>query len=89
MASMTIRNLDDDLKARLRLEAARHGRSMEEEARVILRDSLSRQASGPGTRIRERFASVGGVELDLPLGMRWGSHGRRCPRRLRGATKEP
>ena len=67
MASLTIRNLDEDLKARLRLEAARHGRSMEEEVRVILRDSLSRQASGGlGTRIRERFASVGGVELELP-----------------------
>ena len=40
MASMTIRNLDDDLKARLRLRAARHGQSMEEEARSILRSVL-------------------------------------------------
>ena len=37
MASMTIRQLDEDLKQRLRLRAARHGRSMEDEARTILR----------------------------------------------------
>ena len=40
MATMTIRNLDDELKARLRLRAARHGQSMEEEARSILRSAL-------------------------------------------------
>jgi hypothetical protein len=38
MASITIRGLDDDLKQRLRLRAARNGRSMEDEARTILRD---------------------------------------------------
>ena len=37
MASITIRNLDDDVKRRLRIRAAEHGRSMEEEAREILR----------------------------------------------------
>lgn len=67
MASITIRNLDDDLKAKLRLEAARHGRSMEEEVRIVLRDALSQSTSGGlGTRIQERFASAGGVELELP-----------------------
>jgi plasmid stability protein len=49
MASMTIRNLDDSLKARLRIRAAQHGRSMEEEARVLLRDALAlpREAAHP------------------------------------------
>src|SRR6266702_4106402 len=39
MASITIRQLDDDLKRRLRLRAARNGRSMEDEARTILRNA--------------------------------------------------
>ena len=42
MASMTIRNLDDDIKQRLRVQAAEHGRSMEEEALEILRDGAYR-----------------------------------------------
>ena len=37
MSTLTVRNIDDDLKQRLRLEAARHGHSMEEEVRRILR----------------------------------------------------
>ena len=41
MASITIRQLDDDLKHRLRLRAARNGRSMEEEARIILGDAAA------------------------------------------------
>ena len=65
MASLTIRNIDDSLKARLRLRAARHGRSMEEEARQLLRQSLLREKSstGLGSRIAQRFAPSGGVEL--------------------------
>lgn len=68
MASITIRNLDDDLKLRLRIRAAEHGRSMEEEARDILRRAM---AEPPPPRnlaaaIRGRFASLGGVELELP-----------------------
>jgi len=43
MASITIRSLEDGLKARLRIRAAEHGRSMEEEARCILRDALDRE----------------------------------------------
>lgn len=67
MASLTIRNLDEDLKARLRIEAAQHGNSMEEEVRSILRRALIRHPEkGLGSRISQRFASVGGVELDLP-----------------------
>ncbi|MCY1273132.1 hypothetical protein D9M68_455510 [compost metagenome] len=68
MASITIRNLDDSLKAKLRLVAASHGRSMEEEARVIIRQALSRseKSGGLGSRIHARFAAVGGADLELP-----------------------
>jgi plasmid stability protein len=68
MAAITIRNLDDELKARLRVRAAGHGRSMEEEVRTILRDSVASDDSqiGLGTRIRELFASVGGVDIPQP-----------------------
>ncbi len=68
MASITIRNLDDDLKHRLRVRAAGHGRSMEEEARHILR-AVVVEAPPPrnlAASIRSRIASIGGVELDLP-----------------------
>lgn len=41
MASIVVRNIDDDLKARLRVQAARHGRSMEAEAREILRRGVA------------------------------------------------
>ena len=71
MATLTIRNLDDELKSRLRIRAARHDHSMEEEARSILRTALSdsesiEESTGIGTRIRNRLSEVGGVELDLP-----------------------
>jgi len=46
MGSITIRNLDDSLKSRLRVQAAVHGRSMEDEARDILRSALSREPRG-------------------------------------------
>ncbi len=66
MASITIRNLDEPLKARLRVQAATHGRSMEDEARDILRNALNREQVPPAnlaTAIRSRFAPLGGVEL--------------------------
>jgi plasmid stability protein len=71
MATLTIRNLDDELKARLRIRAARHDHSMEEEARSILRDALSglegaEESRGLGTRIRERLKDLEGAELELP-----------------------
>jgi plasmid stability protein len=71
MATMTIRNLDDDLKARLRMRAARHGRSMEEEARSILRAALAQRVeddSGASlyAAIRARVEPFGGIDLDLP-----------------------
>ena len=69
MASMTIRNLDDSLKRRLRIRAAEHGKSMEEEAREILRAALSQEGAESqslSSRIHRRFAEVGGVDLRLP-----------------------
>jgi len=69
MASITIRNLDDRTKARLRLRAAHHRRSMEEEARKILRAALSEQpaaARNLADAIRRRFRPLGGVDLELP-----------------------
>ena len=68
MASMTIHNLDEDIKQRLRVQAAEHGRSMEEEAQAILRAALTEAASPTNLAqaIRARFAPLGGVELDIP-----------------------
>ena len=69
MASLTIRKLDDPLKARLRVRAATNGRSMEEEARTILRAALSRDTPAPGNlyeSIRARVAETGGFDLELP-----------------------
>lgn len=69
-ASITIRNLDPALKERLRVRAARHGQSMEAEARVILQTALVPQDAPPVRhlydRIRARFAPLGGVELERP-----------------------
>lgn len=78
MASLTIRNITESLKRSLRIRAARHGRSMEEEARQLLRQCLSeeRQDSGLGSRIARRWSAVGGVELPEVK--------RSMPRRLRG-----
>ena len=70
MASMTIRDIDDSLKARLRVRAAKHGRSMEDEARDILRAALSAQPStarGLVDSIRARIEPLGGVDLQIPL----------------------
>ena len=68
MASITIRNLDDDIKRRLRVRAAEHGRSMEEEAREILRDVVgdTRPPLNLAQSLRARVAITGGVDLDIP-----------------------
>lgn len=70
MASMTIRNIDDRLKAKLRIQAARHGHSMEDEAREILRSALSAELQSDRASlawsIRSRIEHLGGVDLDLP-----------------------
>ena len=69
MASITVRNLDVDLKRRLRIRAAENGKSMEQEARDILRAALDEApstGSNLASAIRARFAPLGGVELELP-----------------------
>lgn len=67
MATLTIRNLDDDIKERLRIQAAKHGHSMEEEARNILKRSVG-GISGDQlwTLSRQLFADDKGVEMPLP-----------------------
>lgn len=67
MASLTIRNIDDALKSRLRQSAASHGRSMEEEVRQVLRQAFARPVptEGLGSRLTRRFAAVGGVDLPV------------------------
>ena len=69
MASITIRNLDESLKARLRVRAAHRRRSMEDEVRHILRAALSQEPADSGNlgeAIGRRFLALGGVELKLP-----------------------
>ncbi len=69
MASITIRKLDEQTKARLRVRAAQHGRSMEEEARTLLRAALRDDVAAAGNladAIRARFRRLGGVELRIP-----------------------
>lgn len=67
MATLTIRNLDDAIKERLRVRAALRGRSMEEEARDILRKAVG-GVTGPGLWKRSRilFGGDKGVELEIP-----------------------
>lgn len=62
MAQFVVRNLEDDVKARLKRRAARHGRSMEEEVRQILRNAAkegNRPVPKLGSRIAARFAKTG------------------------------
>lgn len=68
MAALSIRGLDDDVRERLRLRAASHGRSMEAEVRAILVDAVRDPASEAGlfTTLLDRFGKMGGVELELP-----------------------
>ena len=65
MSTLTIRNIDTEIKDKLRLLAATNGRSMEEEVRTILRSVLSQPAAatGLGSRLNARFAAIGGVDL--------------------------
>ena len=69
MASITVRNLEEGLKRRLRIRAAENDRSMEEEARSILRTALYHEPPAHedlASAIRARFAPLGGVELEIP-----------------------
>lgn len=67
MATLTIRDIDDGLKARLRVRAARQGRSMEAEVRSILEATLRPHASeAVGSRVHALFAAAGGADPELP-----------------------
>ncbi len=77
MAQLVVRNLEDSVKKRLQRRAAKHGRSMEEEVREILRNAAKEEAGpseGLGTEIARRFKGIGLTE-DIP--------------ELRGFTIEP
>lgn len=65
MASITIRNLDEQTKQRLRLRAAHRRRSMEDEARNILREAVNEptRQHNLAAAIRQRFAPLGGLTL--------------------------
>ena len=67
MTTLTIRNVDAAVKERLRVRAARHGRSMEAELRHILGEALEsglEHEPSLAEAIRRRFAPLGGVELE-------------------------
>jgi len=67
MATLTIRNLEDDVRDKLRVRAAQHGRSMEDEVRVILRGVVSQGSSREvWQRSRELFSGDDGIVLSLP-----------------------
>ena len=65
MAQFTVRNLEEDVKARLKRRAVRHGSSMEEEVRQILRNAVKdedQSVTRLGTRIAARFSKTGLIE---------------------------
>jgi plasmid stability protein len=68
VAAVSIRGLDNDVRERLRIRAARNGRSMEAEMRHILVDAVQDDSASSGlfTTLLDRFCDLGGVELDLP-----------------------
>jgi plasmid stability protein len=69
MASITIRNLEETTKRKLKVRAALNGHSMEQEAREILKRAVGSTAKKPANlaeAIRRRFAPLGSVALELP-----------------------
>lgn len=69
MSAISVRDLDEAVTDRLKVRAARHGRSMEAEVRAILTESVSaddEQQVNLAEAVRQRFAATGGVALDLP-----------------------
>ena len=68
MAAVSIRNLDDTVRERLRVRAAAHGRSMEAEMRAILVEAVREPGDGMGLleALADRFGELGGVDLDVP-----------------------
>lgn len=71
MAQLLVRNLSDDVKAKLQLRANRHGRSTEAEVRDILSHAVREEAGpqlGLGSRIAARFAGLGLGEIEEQRG---------------------
>lgn len=68
MADLSIRNLDDSVRDRLRTRAASHGRSMESEVRAILIEAVTEptESSGLLAAVMDRFAGLGGIEVEIP-----------------------
>lgn len=69
MASITVRNIDDGLKRRLRIRAAENDRSMEQEVREILQTVLADAGHPPkrlGSALHALFKPFGDVTLDIP-----------------------
>lgn len=69
LAAISVRDLDEGVTSRLKVRAARHGRSMEAEVRAILTDAVATREDEQlnlAQAIRERFAAIGGVELEIP-----------------------
>ena len=68
MEQLIVRNIETTVKARLQRRAKRHGRSMEEEVREILRNAVHQEdepAGGLGTEMSSLFAKVG-LDSDIP-----------------------
>ncbi len=68
MAQILVRNLEDQLKGRLQHRAKRHGRSMEEEAREILRNALREENTPPRKLGSEIVALFSGQGIGLKKG---------------------
>ena len=68
MANIRICHLDDEVKTQLRVRASANGRSIEDEARIILREAVGREAEPENLAsfIRECFEPFGGVKLEVP-----------------------
>lgn len=69
MAAISVRDLDEDVASRLKVRAARHGRSMEAEVRAILTEAVAAgedEQFNLAQAIREGFAAIGVVDLKLP-----------------------
>lgn len=68
MAAVSVRDLDEVVRERLRVRAARHGRSMEAEIRAILTEAVTadEDSRGLAQTLLSRFGELGGVELELP-----------------------
>ena len=68
MAQVIVRKLEESFKLKLQRGAARHGRSMEEEARDILRNAVKDEAAAPGGGLGSEIAALfKGIELDRPF----------------------